>query len=215
MSKVNSHEQSFLEGKRKTALCKDWLDGECPRGRSCKFAHGEAELEGHSLIEVLQERQREKAWLQREERDTYVESVSENYYQDEDLAAMVQEGLDARVRKRRRTGKHDKGDDNQDEQSKEVIFEGDFPIMCVNGDVDVTGCLTKSKLGLRRHSSRLDRLLPMSRNFTFGTAVVPGLALFCAGTNWHYEVTLLTAGLMQIGWATSKFLDVKNDYRFY
>ena len=49
----------------------------------------------------------------------------------------------------------------------------------------------------------------MSRNFTFGTAVVPGLALFCAGTNWYYEVTLLTAGLMQIGWATSKFLDVK------
>ena len=82
--------------------------------------------------------------MQREERDTYVESVSENYYKDEDLAAMVQEGLDARIRKRRRTGKHDKEDD-QGEQSKEMIFEGDFPIMCVNGDVDVTGCLTTNQ----------------------------------------------------------------------
>ena len=82
--------------------------------------------------------------------------------------------------------------------------------MCVNGDVDVTGCLTTNQSsGLEDTATASIDCYRCPRISPFGTAVVPGLALFCAGTNWYYEVTLLTAGLMQIGWATSKFLDVK------
>jgi hypothetical protein len=239
--KKKSPGMAFAQGKRKTSLCPNWLearkDGKrppsnapswwgCPRGRSCKFAHGEGDMERTSLLKYREGKRAEQRQREWNERDAYVASVTESYYKEDDLAAMVSQGL-AQASKRRKVEPKASEDEGEGEgagagerAAEEATFEGDFPLLCVNGDVDVTGCFSKpaatqigGNLATEEGESgvmepSIDRYLCEGVS-SFGTVIAPGLAL--REGSYYYEVRLATAGIMQLGWATSAFLERAKD----
>lgn len=221
--KKKSPGMALIQGKRKTTLCPQWLEARrggkkppphsppwwgCPHGRGCRFAHGEGDMESTSLLKYKKEKRAEQKQKEWSERDAYVSSVTESYYKEDDLAAMVSQGL-AQANKRRKIEKSSSSGDKVEVEvetaegdGEEVTFEGDFPLLCVNGDVDVTGLLSDSAEGAGGAS--IDRYQCEGVS-SFGTVIAPGLEL--RSGSYYYEVTLLTAGVMQIGWATSSFLE--------
>ncbi|KAG5189946.1 SPRY domain-containing protein [Tribonema minus] len=106
LNKQGKQAQSYLKPRRKTRVCKQWLEARaqrpapdgapawwgCPRGRGCDFAHGDDELKGEAAKEV----KKRKALATKEEAakelDRYLAASME---QDlgHDMADAVQQGL--------------------------------------------------------------------------------------------------------------------------
>ncbi|CAN0119603.1 unnamed protein product, partial [Ectocarpus fasciculatus] len=199
---------SYMKTRRKTVLCQQWLDARkdrkapegappwwgCPRGRGCDFAHGKEELRGKGLEEFNQKDRKEKREKRQFGLDKYLESSSAEPV-TQAMPSAVEQGLKAAARagakKAAEHAEDAKGLLRMDLQGgqageKKSSSPGCSWMEVAGGDVELT------EEGQAQGASE------------FGTARVVGVAL--RKKTWYFEVALLTAGLMQIGWADHTFV---------
>lgn len=196
---------SYMKTRRKTVLCQQWLDARkdrkapdgappwwgCPRGRGCDFAHGKEELRGKGLEEFNKKQNHETREKRRQGLDKYVEASSAEEV-TATMSSAVEQGLKAaaktNVRKAQEEAEIAKDLLGMDIQAGEAgrKFSGCSWMEVAGGDVEL------AEDGQAQGASE------------FGTARVVGVAL--TKKKWYFEVKLLTAGLMQIGWADDTFV---------
>ncbi|CAM9271120.1 unnamed protein product [Ectocarpus sp. 6 AP-2014] len=199
---------SYMKTRRKTVICQQWLDARkdrkapqgappwwgCPRGRGCDFAHGKEELRGKGLEEFNQKDRKEKREKKQFDLDKYLESSSAEPM-TQAMPSAVEQGLKAAARagakKAAEHAEDAKGLLRMDLQGgqageKKASSPGCSWMEVAGGDVELT------EEGQAQGASE------------FGTARVVGVAL--RKKTWYFEVALLTAGLMQIGWADHTFV---------
>uniref|UniRef100_M4BHB1 C3H1-type domain-containing protein n=1 Tax=Hyaloperonospora arabidopsidis (strain Emoy2) TaxID=559515 RepID=M4BHB1_HYAAE len=210
--------KSHMKRRRNTVLCKSWLKAReggrrapsgaprwwgCPRGRDCDFAHGQEELRGEGLTELKRVKKEETERVQQLALQSYVD-----FEQDmpEDVLAAIKTGLGRRKTRSKveRQQKHARVLPPPDattyisvrsvqrslpvvEQWLKLVGEGS------GGDVHA-GVETTFKHGLCELRGRGN----------FGTASARHCCALTQG-KWYYEVRLVTAGVVQIGWADSTF----------
>ncbi|CAM9355733.1 unnamed protein product [Pylaiella littoralis] len=197
---------SYMKSRRKTVICQQWLDARkdrkapqgappwwgCPRGRGCDFAHGKDELRGKGLEEFNQQDKKQKLEKRQFGLDQYLESSSAEPVTLA-MPSAVEQGLKAAaragVKKAAESAEDARGLLRLDLQGGEAGEKGSLGcswMEVAGGDVGLT------EEGRAQGASE------------FGTARVVGVAL--RKKAWYLEVTLLTAGLMQIGWADHTFV---------
>mmetsp|Transcript_12917 Transcript_12917/g.16304 ORF Transcript_12917/g.16304 Transcript_12917/m.16304 type:complete len:657 (-) Transcript_12917:288-2258(-) len=203
--KKKARVKSILKKRRKTRLCQNWLDARapgkrgppagapshwgCPRGRECEFAHGEEELRGWGKREN-ESKKKEDAKRKREESLAAYIGAAEKGVDSESIQAAVLQGLKA------------------EQKAKRQRLEEEAEISSKVLPVDLEG----KQIGMRWGASWLGLLSgtldiqesgKIEGDSEFGSACMVGVGL--TEGRWYYEATLLTAGLMQIGWADHLF----------
>nr|CCA19205.1 conserved hypothetical protein [Albugo laibachii Nc14] len=189
--------KSHMRRQRNTKMCQNWLKARqggreppknaprwwgCPRGRQCDFAHGEEELRGLQLTEHKR--------LRKEEEDCEKQCKQRRYIEYEkdmrsDLADAVQQGLSRRGKLEGRKNMQELGSTCQVDKAKN----------------DRTSWLESINDSL-------------ALTFRYGLCEVRGTSNFGTATasshsridgRWYYEVKLITAGVVQVGWAGESF----------
>lgn len=185
----------------KTAICQHWLKARedrdppagaprwwgCSSGRRCKFAHGPEELRDDAKIAYERERSRKRRAEKDRKMREYTASAVGTSVVEATLSA-VESGL-RRAAKRVKTtpstlSKEDDSSARQTNSTRTKVAEsfqdGDPIHIGDGGRIEGRGNFVTLRLG----SSEI------------------ALRRGC----WYYEVTLLTEGLMQIGWAENGFV---------
>jgi len=199
-----------MVSRRKTALCKDWLRCReerpppadappwygCPRGRACPFAHGDAELRGDAAV-VAAEHHKEAARREQEEaRDQYLGVMVNAARGDDEVANIVAQGLQAAKRARREENLTVGG---QACDTKKIVDDS------TNSAVRILQALPL--VAINGHAVMVPSTGEVEGSSDFCTAVVNvAVPIRALETDaWYYEVELLTAGVIQLGWARVGF----------
>ncbi|CAM9258320.1 unnamed protein product [Chrysoparadoxa australica] len=207
----------FMKARRKTRICLQWLEARrdrpapkgappwwgCPRGSRCSFAHGEEELVGTAADEARKAR-KEKFQMERQKAlDAYMKASSTaNDTLIADMAGAVEQGLKAAIKSKKRKLEEDTDKKEilpiEDGSAKAADFTLEEPE--VEAEVPLSHCPWADILAGAVSISDAGEVEGVSG---FGTAGLKGLELKTG--RWYYEVTLLTGGVMQIGWACKAF----------
>ncbi|EEY66373.1 uncharacterized protein PITG_03939 [Phytophthora infestans T30-4] len=210
--------KSYMKRRRNTVLCKSWVKARqgkkapppgaprwwgCPRGRDCDFAHGEEELRGEALTELKRAKREEAQRAKQQELQDYVDFELE---MPDDVLDAIKSGL------RRRKKKADVKMELQEKDARVLppdattyisVRSAQRPLPVVEKwlklegeqEADATASVgTTFKHGLCEVRGRGN----------FGTAAARHCCVLTKG-KWYYEVRLVTAGVVQIGWADSTF----------
>ncbi|TDH72787.1 uncharacterized protein CCR75_008296 [Bremia lactucae] len=206
--------KSYMKRRRNTVLCRSWLKAReggcippsgaprwwgCPRGRDCDFAHGEEELRGGSLTELKRAKSETDQQAKQNQLQEYVDFEQE---MPEDVMDAIMNGL-------RRRKKKTEVPRIQQEFHASVLIPDASSYICVRsvrhsvpvvkkwlklvgseeGDGSVTTTFQHGLCELRGRGN-------------FGTAAMRHCCALTQG-KWYYEVRLVTAGVVQLGWADS------------
>ncbi|CAI5709062.1 unnamed protein product [Hyaloperonospora brassicae] len=212
--------KSYMKRRRNTVLCKSWLKAReggkvapvgaprwwgCPRGRDCDFAHGQDELRGEGLTELKRVKQEEEERSKQLALQSYVDYEQE---MPEDVLDAIKTGL-GRRKTRGRVGKQQK------RQDARVLPPPDATSYISVRSVQRALPVVENWLQLVSDDSKEDVCAGVKTTFKHGLCELRGRGNFgtasarhcCALTQgrWYYEVRLVTAGVVQIGWADSTF----------
>ena len=185
----------------KTQICPHWLEARkwrdpppraphwwgCPKGFDCDFAHGEGELVKEG---------REKLAKEREETRLTEKKVEEEEYMaggvfGSDMEEIVMSGM----RKRKREQAFNQEEDHKDDlEEKEEEGGSESP----NWGYTMSGSVKWGEEG------RVGGRGPFSSVGVGESVMERGRSGVREGV-WFYEVEVITAGLMQIGWASPFF----------
>ncbi|CEG37942.1 hypothetical protein L915_15440 [Plasmopara halstedii] len=207
--------KSYMKTRRNTILCKSWLKAReggrsppigaprwwgCPRGRDCTFAHGEEELRGKALTELKRVKRDEAQRVKQQQLQEYVDFEQEL---PDDVLDAIRNGL-------RRKKKADVTIEQLQLDARilppdattyaRVRSVNPLPVVekwlqSVEEEIAIASVATTFKHGLCELRGRGNFVTASSRHC-------------CALTKgkWYYEVRLVTAGIVQIGWADSTFV---------
>ena len=202
---------------------KDWG---CPNGKNCHWAHGEEDLAGEAGKKARKSKEADREWQLNKEEAEYTNSMTKSYKDEADVQDMVARGLlmqsnpnptaEADSSGGKKRTRVEEGDSAGEVEKVEVeVAEGgeSFPILCISGDVDVT----KPSLSSSSSCSSSSVISSVTSSVTtyqcegisaFGTAMAARCCLAAGeeSRTFAYQVTLQSAGIMQIGWAHSLFL---------
>ncbi|KAL3666761.1 hypothetical protein V7S43_008383 [Phytophthora oleae] len=208
--------KSYMKRKRNTVLCKNWLKAReegrsappgaprwwgCPRGRDCDFAHGRDELRGEGLTEFKRVKKEEVQRSKQQELQDYVDFEQE---MPDDVLDAIKSGL-------RRKKKAKASVELQDEvrllpsgvTTHVSVRSAQHPPPVVEKWLKLVGDAeedaTASVDTTFKHG-----LCELRGRGNFGTAAARHCCALTKG-KWYYEVRLVTAGVVQIGWADSTF----------
>ncbi|KAF1782263.1 Sde2 N-terminal domain [Phytophthora cactorum] len=210
--------KSFMKRRRNTVLCKSWVKAReggkspppgaprwwgCPRGRDCDFAHGEEELRGEGLTELKRAKRDETQRAKQQDLQDYVAFEQE---MPDDVLDAIKSGL------RRRKKKADVKIEQQEKDARVLPPDATTYISVRSAQRP----LPVVEKWLKLVGSRLeDATASVGTTFKHGLCELRGRGNFvtaaarhcCALTKgkWYYEVRLVTAGVVQIGWADSTF----------
>ena len=202
--------------RRKTKLCNEWVRSReenngapppqgapawygCPRGRLCQFAHGLSELRGEGAASIIAADAEHQRGVQRQARDEaqdrYVGSVARAARSDDEVANLVAQGLQAAAKRARREEAHPVSAATAASTSTSASASAStsdnqtppLPLLTLFGTADMIPSTGEIEGGS-----------------DFCTAAL-GVAVPADSGSWYYETELLTAGLMQLGWARLGF----------
>ncbi|CAM6031911.1 unnamed protein product [Sphagnum compactum] len=196
---------NVLRTRFKSVLCSDWIDARkhgnpppqasihwgCPRGQRCEFAHGEEELRGAGKRVMGQFDEQSRRENLRNAEAAFLSPLDRAARSDDDYSSLIAEGLQASKRSRR----------------EETVAA---PQAVVNMDVAQTSSqLLQVLSGSSMAQQEPDGLLYLKGLSKFTSVIIvddsePSTS-DVRGLRHYYEVTLLSDGLMQIGWCTDKF----------
>ncbi|RHY08287.1 hypothetical protein DYB36_012759 [Aphanomyces astaci] len=183
-----------MKRKRKTIMCTSWIqararatpppnarrDWGCPRGRNCNYAHGELELRGEELT-LYKKEQKEKSLREKDQkREQYVHAIAPAA-----LEADVNDAFLAGLRQRK-TLQASQDAIKAELQAKMVFTPGD------------------AKWGGGVSSVAGSWLVPLNGNVHVEQSTAEENATV-EGRGSYYEVELLSAGVIQVGWADATF----------
>lgn len=226
--------KKFMKPRMKTTLCIDWERARqtrsaptgapnhwgCPRGARCEYAHGEEELRGDALTAAKEAKEKARAEELSRKQDSYVGAVSRAAREDQEVEDLVRAGLRAAARGKAAVHR------------TKVGFVGDGVGSCDRKELNDTvssSCIADVDEGKPRGSTEIpccsamlrglspsdvaviDEQFTVTGTSSFGTVYAPlcearpsvGIG---SSNGWYYEVTLLSDGLMQIGWGTRTFV---------
>ncbi|ETO67154.1 hypothetical protein F444_15865 [Phytophthora nicotianae P1976] len=210
--------KSYMKRRRNTVVCKSWIKAReggkspppgaprwwgCPRGRDCDFAHGEEELRGEGLTEFKRAKREEAQRAKQQELQDYVDFEQE---MPDDVLDAIKSGL------RRRKKKADVKIEQQEKDARVLppdattyisVRSAQRPLLVVEKWLKLIGGneedATASVGTTFKHG-----LCELRGRGNFGTATARHCCALTKG-KWYYEVRLVTAGVVQIGWADSTF----------
>jgi len=172
----------------------------CPRGARCKFAHGEHELQAFSRHALHASEKHKAEENLRKGQEAYTDTIASSYMEDSALASMIQQGLNKRAKKRPRegeagdkvdpatttttatttastgnggTGSEEGEDEGRDGDGTEVSF----PVMCVNGDIDITVDSATMQFLQSHQIPSTQAVYALHGISSFGTAIVTDCAI--------------------------------------
>lgn len=246
------YRRNFMKPRRKTQLCLDWIRARkekeapagapvhwgCPRGHRCEYAHGETELRGEALDQIVNDRKKSREEENEDAKRQYLKSIEEG--NQEDMSEAVLAGLVA-MKKKKKIGilpghiptsiantdqvttevtsevesrahhadfvEPPVGESDSNSLSLPVISSGTVPIEELTGRIQepvssdpanwlrtVSGVTSYSaKGGVRCQEG-------------FGTVLLPKACVSIDSSGlFYYEVTVVSGGLVQMGWATNQF----------
>ncbi|GMF18966.1 unnamed protein product [Phytophthora fragariaefolia] len=211
--------KSYMKRRRNTVLCRSWLkareDGReaplgaprwwgCPRGRDCDFAHGEEELRGEGLTELKRAKKQEAQRAKQQELQDYVD-----FEQDmpDDVLDAIKSGL--RRRKTKAKAKIELQEDNArvlppDATTYISVRSAQRPPPVVENWLKLVGESSEEEPNASVGTAFKHGLCELRGRGNFGTAAARDCCALKKG-KWYYEVRLITAGVVQIGWADSTF----------
>lgn len=206
--------KSYMKKRRNTALCKNWLKAReggqnppmgaprwwgCPRGRECNFAHGEEELRGEALTELKRAKKDEVQRAKQQQLQDYVDYEQE---MPDDVLDAIRLGLrrkkraDVMIEQQQRDACALPPDATTyiNERSEHSLPIVEKWLQLIGEKDEIASVATTFKHGLCELRGRGN----------FGTAAARHCCMMTKG-KWYYEVRLVTAGIVQIGWADSTF----------
>ncbi|RLN48103.1 hypothetical protein BBJ28_00014755 [Nothophytophthora sp. Chile5] len=211
--------KSYMKRRRNTMLCKNWKQAReggrtapqgaprwwgCPRGRDCDFAHGEEELRGEGLTDLKRAKREEAQRAKQQELQNYVDFEQE---MPADVLDAIKTGL------RRRKSKS-KAKMEQQEAEARVLPPDASTFISVRSTPHAAPVVEKW-LALVGESEGEEAAPNVGTAFQRGLCELRGRGNFgtaaarhCCGVTrgkWYYEVRLVTAGVVQIGWADAAF----------
>ncbi|GMF12842.1 unnamed protein product [Phytophthora lilii] len=211
--------KSYMKRRRNTVLCKSWLKAReggrsappgaprwwgCPRGRDCDFAHGEEELRGQGLTEFKRAKREEAQRAKQQELQNYVDFEQE---MPDDVLDAIKNGL------RRRKTKAKAKIEQQEEEARVLppdattyisVRSAQHPPPVVEKWLKLVGEGSEDDLTASVGTTFKHGLCELRGRGNFGTAAARHCCALTKG-KWYYEVRLITAGVVQIGWADSTF----------
>ena len=206
------------------------IDWGCPRGQRCEFAHGEEQLRGKSLELLLSNRKDAEKEEQMKKRDDYMDVLYRSNRPEDQVQELVLAGMRAAKKNKISSEaaiskgpeeveveeEEELGTDGQEElylaflekysleDETDKIKDVDSPEEKEDNEKDIGWLIpatTASHLQIRGSKVRGKCL--------FGSAVVDQCRISLKGESdeevFYYEVSLLTDGLMQLGWADNQF----------
>lgn len=196
-----SKRKAYMRPRRKTQMCKNWLEARerrtpppgapphwgCPRGPRCEFAHGEAELRGKGLETYKEQQKSERQQREQAQRDAYVRISA---VREDAMTQAVLQGLKSAKRARR------------EQEVQRTAELGQVMPVTTDGRVhqQAGGCAWITTLAGSVNTSPRGEV---QGEGDFSSVCVAGCAV--TSGKWYYEVTLLTDGIAQIGWADNLF----------
>eukprot|EP00644_Phytophthora_capsici_P016308 jgi/Phyca11/535316/estExt2_fgenesh1_pg.C_PHYCAscaffold_340035 len=208
--------KSYMKRKRNTVLCKNWLKAReegrspppgaprwwgCPRGRNCDFAHGRDELRGEGLTEFKRAKKEEAQRVKQQELQDYVDFEQE---MPDDVLDAIKSGL--RRKKKAKTPIELQEEVRllpSDVTTHISVRSAQHPPPVVEKWLKLVGGAeddSTASIGTTfKHG-----LCELRGRGNFGTAAARHCCALTKG-KWYYEVRLVTAGVVQIGWADSTF----------
>ncbi|CAH0473325.1 unnamed protein product [Peronospora belbahrii] len=211
--------KSYMKKRRNTVLCTSWVKAReggslpppkaprwwgCPRGRNCDFAHGEAELRGDGLADFKRAKRDEAQRAKQQELQEYLDFEQE---MPDDLLNAIRSGLG-----RRKTKMNDK---IQQEQDAHVLPPDATTYISVRSMQHPPPVVEKWLKLVGNDSEDDDAMASIGTVFKHGLCELRGRGNFGTASarhccalikgKWYYEVRLVTAGIVQIGWADSTF----------
>jgi hypothetical protein len=197
--------KSHLKRRRNTIMCKNWLDARappwwgCPRGKNCGFAHGEEELRGINLTEYKRQKKEEAYQKKQQALQKYVD-----YEQDipDDIQAAIQQGIRNRKAKKQQEEKEALIKEVQILPPDATTYKKMTNITTI-GDNWLLSFKKKEEDSPSVDITYQENIAIVRGTSNFGTAMVTGCKI--TQGKWYYEVVLLTAGVIQIGWADGSF----------
>uniref|UniRef100_A0A7S2RN75 Uncharacterized protein n=1 Tax=Mucochytrium quahogii TaxID=96639 RepID=A0A7S2RN75_9STRA len=194
-AKRGSQKAGAFASQCKSDLCRDWVFARegmkkippgapswwgCPRGRFCTFAHGKKELTDKGLQKLKESKKAERLEKETMFMRTYVEQIEEV---EKSICNSISSGL-----KRSREEMDRK---LQEEKCKPTAVEQgsseDFYVRCLSGDV---GCGETGEVEGRS---------------SFATVVAPHVAVDDGQWYFECELTNLSQGIVQVGFAKQDF----------
>ncbi|RQM18437.1 hypothetical protein DD237_000883 [Peronospora effusa] len=211
--------KSYMKRRRNTILCKNWVkarEGDdvivpvdaprwwgCPRGRNCDFAHGEAELRGEGLMDFKRAKRNEAQRMKQQELQDYVDFEQE---MPEDVLDAIRSGLG-----RRKIKIKDEIQQLQNERALPPdattyisVRSAQHPPPVVEMWLKFVGDSNEEDATASVGTIFKHGLCELRGRGNFGTASARHCCALAKG-KWYYEVRLVTAGVVQIGWADSTF----------
>eukprot|EP01041_Mallomonas_annulata_P008226 gene8226-16914_t len=200
----------------------------CPRGSRCEYAHGETELRGEALETILAERQEVRKSESAALRDQYLKPVLQGEGEgDDSMAAAVLIGLMAAKKKKAgqsiSTSKTSVGKEvpvaiavdvstsvsissgNKSQQLKQSLTN-EVDVLCPDATPDESqdsgDCSWIEVLAGQVVSSEEGDIRCMPGG-GFGTVSCKSATV--SNGRYGYEITVVTGGLVQIGWANKTF----------
>ncbi|KAG7397339.1 hypothetical protein PHYBOEH_000851 [Phytophthora boehmeriae] len=183
--------KSYMKRRRNTVLCRNWVKAReggrsapegaprwwgCPRGRDCDFAHGEEELRGEGLTELKRAKKQEAQRAKQQELQDYVDFEQE---MPDDVLDAIKLGL------RRRKTKAKAKMELQEEDAR--VLPPDATTYISVRSAEHPPPVVERWLELVGEENEAHHCCALTKG------------------KWYYEVRLITAGVMQLGWADATF----------
>ncbi|EGZ05726.1 hypothetical protein PHYSODRAFT_362482 [Phytophthora sojae] len=211
--------KSYMKRRRNTVLCKSWQKAReggrapppgaprwwgCPRGRDCDFAHGEEELRGEGLTEFKRAKKEEAQRAKQQELQSYVDYEQE---MPDDVLNAIKSGL--RRRKTKAKAKMGLEEENArvlppDATTYISVRSAQHPSPATEKWLKLVGEGSEDEGSASVGTAFKHGLCELRGRGNFGTAAARHCCAVMKG-KWYYEVRLITAGVVQIGWADSTF----------
>ncbi|KAL4151606.1 hypothetical protein PRNP1_008548 [Phytophthora ramorum] len=212
--------KSYMKRRRNTVLCKSWAkareggrappDGAprwwgCPRGRQCDFAHGEQELRGEGLTDFKRAKRDDAQRLKQQELQDYVDFEQE---MPDDVLDAIKSGLRRRKTKAKAKMELQEADARvlpPDATTRISVRSAQHPPPVVEEWLELVGEGSEENATASVGTTFKHGLCELRGRGNFGTAAARHCCAVTKG-KWYYEVRLVTAGVVQLGWADSTFL---------
>ncbi|KAG7385721.1 hypothetical protein PHYPSEUDO_001175 [Phytophthora pseudosyringae] len=214
--------KSYMKRRRNTVLCWSWQKARegghtapagaprwwgCPRGRDCDFAHGEEEMRGDGLTDMKRAKRDEAQRAKQQALQDYVDFEQE---MPEDVLDAIKSGLRRQKKKNTQARMEQQGQDARgllpppDATTYISVRSMQHPPPVVDKWLQLVGEGRGDDAAASVRTTFKHGLCELRGRGNFGTAAARHCCALTKG-KWYYEVRLVTAGVVQVGWADSTF----------